>query len=235
MMEGKSKDKETLDLISKIAPLAGLLAAAITVFSDLPIFVRHIIVALLALITVLSIYAVFAQPLIKVIKKKAMAKKHRILTEKYYEKFKTLVERFRERMSEDRRDAMLGILRRLANHSPKYVNVLPDSQRFTEAIDTCHKAVGKLSITKDSFLILVGWFESIVALCNDHLIRKAVEEIRRIGQDGIPEHIREEYERCKTIYDRLLDDYTDFAKDMNKQFGQTVARDYFEVPKGLTK
>ena len=92
---------------------------------------------------------------------------------------------------------------------------------------------GKLPITKDNFGLLINWFESIVNLCNEHLIRKPVERIRTIGRDEIPEHVRENYERCKAIYNRFMDDYMDFAKDINKQFAEKVARDYFQVPKGL--
>ena len=234
-MDGKSKDKETLDIISKLAPIGGFVATAITVYSDLPILIRYIIIMLLALITCVSIYAVFGQPLINSIKNRAMAKKHRVLTQEYFKKFKTLVERFRERMYEDHHDTIPFILRQLENSNPKYVNILPHPQRFTSAVDTCHEAMGKLPVTKDNFLILVGWFESILNLCNEHLIRKPIDEIRRIGRDGVPEHLTEDYERCKAIYDRFLDDYMDFAKDMNNQFCELVARDYFEVPKGLRK
>jgi len=234
MMEGKSKDKEKLDLISKIAPLAGLLAAAITVFSDLPILLRYIIAVLLGLITVVSIYAVFGQTLIKFSKKRAMAKKHRVLTRKYFKNFNRLVDRFRERINDDHCDTIPYILKDLQNN-PKYPNILPWPQDFRSAVDVCHGAMGKLPVTKDNFLIMVGWFESIVNLCNEHLICKPVEEIRRIGQDVIPEHISEDYERCKALYDRFLDDYMDFAKEMNKKFGETVARYYFRVPKGLRK
>jgi len=232
MMDGKSKDKETLVLISKIAPLAGLVAAAITVFSDLPILLRYIIVVLLALITVVSIYAVFGQPLIKFIKKKGMAKKHRVLTKKYSKNFNRLVDRFGDLINENHCDTIPYILKDLQNN-PKYPNILPWPQDFGSAFDVCHEAMGKLPVTKDNFLILVGWFESILNLCNEHLICKPIEKIRRIGVDGITEHTREEYKRCKAIYDRFLYDYMDFAKDMNKQFAEKVARDYFQVPKGL--
>jgi len=30
-----------------------------------------------------------------------------------------------------------------------------------------------------------------------------------------------------------MDDYMDFAKDMNKQFAEKAARDFFQVPKVL--
>jgi len=124
------------------------------------------------------------------------------------------------------------ILKDLQNN-PKYPNILPWPQDFRSAFEVLHEAMGKLPRTKDNFRLLVKWFESIVNLCNEHLICKPVERIRTIGRDEIPEHVRENYERCKAIYDRFMDDYMDFAKDMNKQFAEKVARDYFQVPKGL--
>ncbi len=232
MMEAKSKDKKTVPLISKIGPLAGLLAAAITVFSNLPIMLQYIMVLLLALITFVSIYAVFGEPVIKFVKKKAMAKKHRILTKKYSENFNKLVDSFGEIINENHCDTIPHVLNNLQNN-PKYPNILPWPQDFRSAFDVLHVAMGKLPITKDNFLISVRWFESIVNLCNEHLICKPVERIRTIGREGIPEHVREDYERCKAIYDRVMDDYMDFAKDMNKQFAEKVARDFFQVPKVL--
>ncbi len=236
MMGEESRDRRIVYVASIIGALVTLLITIIAAHNHFPSLMFYSIVAvLLVLIVIVNGYGIFGQPLLKFSKKKAMAKKHRVLTQEYFKKFKKLVERFRERMYEDHCDTIPYILRSLANHNPKYANVLPFPQRFTEAIDTCHEAMGKLPATKDNFLVLVGWFESIVGLCNDHLIRKPIDEIRRIGQDGIREDIWEDYERCKALYDRFLDDYMDFAKDMNNHFGETVARAYFEVPKGLRK
>ena len=236
MMGEQSKDKRIVYTAALIGALVALLMTIIAAHSLFPPLMFYSIVAvLLLLIVIVNGYGVFGQQLIEVIRKKAIARKHRVLTQEYFKKFKTLVERFRERMYEDHHDTIPFILRQLENSNPKYVNILPHPQRFTSAVDTCHEAMGKLPVTKDNFLILVGWFESILNLCNEHLIRKPIDEIRRIGRDGVPEHLTEDYERCKAIYDRFLDDYMDFAKDMNNQFCELVARDYFEVPKGLRK
>jgi len=231
-MDRKTEDKKTVTLISKIGPLVGLLATAITVFSNLNIVIRYIMVVLLVMITVVSIYAVFGQPLIKFVKKKTMAKRHRVLIKKYSKNFDRLVDRFGELINENHCDTIVYILNNLRNNT-KYAHILPQTQEFRSAFDVLHEARGKLHITKENFMILVRWFESIVNLCNEYLICKPVEQIRTIGRDGIPEQVREDYERCKAIYDRFMDDYMDFAKDMNKQFGERVAKDYFQVPKGL--
>jgi hypothetical protein len=216
-----------------IGTLVALLITIIAAHSLFPALMFYSIVVVL--IVIVNGYGIFGQQLIEAIKRKAIAKKHHVLTQEYFKKFETLVERCRERMREDRRDAMPGMLKSLTNSNPKYVNILPYSQRFTYAIDVCHEAMGKLPVTKDNFLILLGWFESIVNLCNEHLIREPIEEIRKRGVDGIGEHIIEDYERCKALYDRFLDDYMDFAKETNNRFGEKVARDYYEVPKGLRK
>ncbi|OHB85308.1 MAG: hypothetical protein A2Z38_10875 [Planctomycetes bacterium RBG_19FT_COMBO_48_8] len=229
----ESKDK---GIVSIIVALVGLLIIIIAAHSLFPTLMFYsIVVVLLVLIVTVTVYGVFGQRLIKFSKKRAMAKKHRVLAQEYFKKFDSLVDRFRDLINEDHRDTIPFILRQLENGNTKYVNILPNPQNFKSAVDVCDGAMGKLPVTKDNFLILVGWFESIVNLCNEHLIRKPIEEIRRRGVDGIPEHISEDYERCEVIYDRFLDDYMNFAKDMNKQFAEKVARDYFEVPKGLRK
>jgi len=208
------------DIVSIIGSLCGLLAAIIRAFGNWDIIFQPGIVVLR---TVLNFFKISKQ-----------ARKQQSLVNEYFKRFDRLVDRFRERINEDHCDTIPYILKDLQNN-PKYPNILPWPQDFRSAFDVCHEAMGKLPVTKDNFLILVGWFESIVNLCNEHLICKPVERIRTIERDEIPEHVRENYERCKAIYDRFMDDYMDFAKDMNNEFGETVARAYFEVPKGLRK
>ena len=233
MMDEKSKDKKTFPMVSIIGVLVGLLIIIITAHSIFPpIMFRSIVVVLVALIVVVNGYGVFGQPVIEFVKNKRMAKKHRVLTKKYYKNFNKLVDRFGDLINENHCDTIPYILNHLQNN-PKYPNILPWPQDFRSAFEILHEAIGKLPITKDNFWLLINWFESIVNLCNEHLICKPVERIRTIGRDGIPEHVREGYERCKAIYDRFMDDYMDFAKDVNKQYTEKVARDYFQVPKGL--
>ena len=235
-MGEKSKDKGIVYMATIIVALIGLLITIIAAHSLFaPLMFESIVGVLVVLIVTVTVYGVFGQRLIKFSKKRALAKKHRVLAQEYFKKFDRLVDRFRDLINEDHRDTIPFILRQLENGNPKYVNILPHPQNFKSAVDVCDGAKGKLPVTKDNFLILVGWFESIVNLCNEHLIRKPIEEIRRRGVDGIPEHISEDYGRCEVIYDRFLDDYMDFAKDMNNKFGETVARAYFEVPKGIRK
>lgn len=233
MMKAKSKDKKTVPLISKIGPLAGLLIIIIAAHSLFPtIMFQSIVVVLIALIVFVNGYEVFGQSVIEFVKKKRMAKKHRILTKKYYEKFNKIVDRFVELIKEDRSDTILYILNKLQSNT-KYAAILTSNQDFRRAFEVFYGSMGKLPRTKENFLILVRWFESIVNLCNEHLICRPVEQIRTIGREGVPEQAREDYERCKAIYDRFMDNYMDFAKDVNKQFAENVARDYFQVPKGL--
>ena len=232
----ESRDKRIVYMASIIIALVGLLITIISknsLFSQL--MFRSIVVVFVVLIVTVTVYGIFWQPLIKFVKKKSMAKKHRVLAQEYFKKFDRLVDRSRDLINEDHHDTIPFIIRQLENGNPKYVNILPHPQDFKSAVDTCRWAMGKLHVTKDNFLVLLGWFESVMNLCNELLIRKPIEEIRKIGVDEIREDIIENYERCKAIYDRFLDDYMDFAKDMNNKFGERVARDYFEVPKGLRK
>jgi len=233
MIDEKSKDKKTLTMVSIIGALVGLLIIIIAAHSLFPTIMFHsIVVVLIALIVVVNGYEVFGQSIIEFVKKKRMAKKHRILTKKYSENFNKIVDRFVELIKEDHSNTILYILNKLRSNT-KYAAILPSNQGFRRAFDVFYESMGKLSRTKENFLILVRWFESIVNLCNEHLICRPVERIRTIGREGIPEQVREDYERCKAIYDRFMDDYMEFAKDMNKQFAENVARDYFQVPKGL--
>ena len=67
-------------------------------------------------------------------------------------------------------------------------------------------------------------------------ICKAVDQIRNILRQRvaeIPEDIKEEYRQHKVAYDKFILEYMDFAKEVNKDFGKKVAREWFEMPKGL--
>ncbi len=233
MTDEEPKGKRIVYIATIVVALVGLLMVIIRARSIFPqIMFQSIVVVLVALIVVVNGYGIFGQSLIKFVKKKALAQKHRVLTKKYSKNFNRLVDRFGELIKENHTDTILYILNSLRSNT-KYAAILPSHQGFRRSFDVFYGSMGKLPITKDNFLILVRWFESIVNLCNEHLICKPVEQIRTIGRDEVPEQVREDYERCKAIYDRFIDDYMDFAKDMNKQFAEKVARDYFQVPKGL--
>ena len=227
------KIKELAYTVSIIGALAGLLIVVITAHSLFPaVMFRSIVVALVVLIVIVNGYGVFGESLINFLKKLVLARKHLALTKKYFVDFDKLIDRFGQLIIVNHCDTIPYVLNDLQN-TGKYPNILPWPQDFTSAFDVFNEARGKLPRTKENFSLLVKWFESIVDICNGHLISKPVERIRTMGRDGIPEHIRENYARCKAIYDRFMDDYMDFAKGMNKQFAERVARVYFQVPKEL--
>lgn len=79
-------------------------------------------------------------------------------------------------------------------------------------------------------------FECLLNSYNRLHIRKAVEQIRNILRQRvaeIPEDIKEEYRQHKVAYDKFILEYMDFAKGINKDFGKKVAREWFDMPKGL--
>lgn len=233
MTDEKSKDKRIVYTVSIICALVGLLIVVITAHSLFPpVMFQSIVAVLVVLIVFVNGYEVFGEWFINFLKKLGLARKHLALTKKYFGDFDKLVDRFGQLIIVNHCDTIVYILKNLGNN-PKYAHILPWPQNFRSVFDVFYEAKGKLPITKENFLLLVKWFESIVNLCNEHLICKPVERIRTIGRDEIPEQVREEYERCKAIYDRFIDDYMDFAKDMNKQFAEKVAREYFQVPKEL--
>lgn len=235
MADEKSKDKRMVPVapIMIILSLAGLLIVVIKARSIfLPIMFRSIVIVLLVLIIIVNGYWVFGQSLITLFKRIRMARKHRALTKKYFHELDRFVDRFGELININHCDTIPYVLNHLQSDA-KYANILSSPHGFKNAFDVFYAAIGKLSRTTGNFLLLVKWFESIVNLCNEHLICKPVEKIRLLGRDGVPERIREDYKRCKGIYDKFILEYMDFAKGVNKDSGQKVAREYFETPKDL--
>ena len=98
----------------------------------------------------------------------------------------------------------------------------------------CYKErLKRFDRTKEDFSLLVNEFDSILDIYNVHCICNPVREIRIIGRDKADERVKEEYKKQKGAYERFIGNYTDFGKTLNKEFGERIFREYFEMPEEL--
>lgn len=236
MTDQKSKGKGIGYMVSIIGVLAGLLIVIITAHSLFPpIMFRSIVVVLVVLIVVVNGYGFFGEPFIRLSKKMIMAKKHHSLARKYFRELGRFADRFGELIKIDYCDTIPHVLKDLQSNSKdtRFRQILASTDDFENAFGVFSNAMGTLPITKENLSLIIKWFESIVNLCNEHLICKPVKQIKEIGSEGIAVNIKSNYTDCRNVYNKFILEYMDFAKDMNKHFGEKIARDYFRKPEEL--
>ena len=225
MNTGESEDKKIKYMISTISPFVGLLAAIITAFTNLPAVIKTVLIILLSVITLVSVYVVCMPFFIKCIK----TVKHYSLAKRYFSEFEKLVDRFGKLIEENHCDSMVYVLKDLQNKA-MLNGILPFPSDFIQTFNTFVDSTKKIPIRKPNFLIMLAWFECVISLTNKYLICNPAKEFKKIDKGIIPNNCKEKYEECKLTYDRLLDDYENFARDLNKRFGERIARVYFEKP-----
>ena len=232
----KSKGKGIGHMVSIIGILAGLLIVIITAHNLFPpIMFRSIVVVLVLLIVVVNGYGVFGEPFIRLSKKMIMARRHHFLAKKYFKEFGRFADRFGELIRIDYCDTIPHVLKDLQSNSndKRFRQILASTDDFENAFGVFSNAMGTLPINKENLSLLIKWFESIMNLCNEHLIYKPVKQIKEIGSEGIVVNIKSNYTDCRNAYNKFILEYMDFAKEMNKHFDEKIAREYFRKPEEL--
>lgn len=234
-MESQAKESKLSHTVAIIAPLAGLIATIIATRSDVPLLLKGSMVVLLVIILIISLYEVLLKPLLYHCKRRVEEKKQTILAKKYSPPFKRFVDRFADLTNIDHCDTILYFLNQVQQKicKPKFENILPSPFAFRRIFEVFNDAAENLPTSKENFFLLIKWFESIFNLYNEHLICKPIDEMRKSGTVEIPDYTKENYKKCKFGYDKFIVEYMDFAKEINKDFGDRVARDYFQRPKEL--
>ncbi len=225
----ESKDKKREYLVSAIGPLVGLLTTIITAFTNLPTSFKWTLIILLITVTLLSIYVVFVPIFTRGVRKLNDIIKHRSIIKKHFVEFEKLVDRFGQLINENRCDSIVHSLQELQNKSMLGGN-LPFPSDFHNAYDVFICSMRKLPLKKRNFLLILRWYESIVNLTNKYLICSPVKEIQRINKGIVPQNCKNEYEECRLTYVRLLENYEEFARYLNKRLGDNIAREYFDRP-----
>lgn len=233
MTDEKSKDKRIVAVASIIVPLAVLLVSTITTRGNLSITLQHIMVVALVFLVLTNLYLVLGEPFIRFFKKMVVSMKDHYVIKKDFKKFSRFADRLEELFESRRTDNIPYALSNLQMNCQEFQDITPSLDDFRDLFVVFRDAVPKLRRNKKYFVVLIRWFESIVSVYNKCLVCKPVERVRRIPIDKVPAHIRELYTECKAVYDRFIQDYTIFAREVNAEFGEKIARDSFQIPKGL--
>jgi hypothetical protein len=83
---------------------------------------------------------------------------------------------------------------------------------------------------KTRFVLEVDYFQYILSMY-ESMIKDFTDVCRTIKQTDLLEGVRKEYLSFASDLDYFFKKYSDFGKEANKEFGETIFRTYFEIPK----
>lgn len=224
------KESKLVPLATIIGALAGILIIIVAAHASFPVYLYYtaVIFLLLAIFSLLF-YGFLAHPIYNFIKKRREIRKHNALARKNFDEFKDFTDRFGELVEPNRGDNIPHALRDL-NSSQEFRNIsVLSTQDIHNLFYHFKERLKCFDRTKEDFTLLVKEFDTILNMYNKFCLCKPVEEIRRIGRDKVNERTKEDYKRHKGVYERFIGNYTDFGKKLNKEFGERIFRDYFEM------
>ncbi|MCK4398153.1 MAG: hypothetical protein KAV25_04105 [Methanophagales archaeon] len=228
------KESKLVPLATIIGALAGILIIIVAAHASFPVYLYYTaVISLLVAIFSLLAHEFLAPPIYDFIKKRREIRKHNALARKYFDTFKDFTDGFGELVEPNRCDNIPYALRDLSS-SQEFRNIsFLSTQDIHNFFYNFEKRLKRFDGIKEDFSLIVKEFDTIMNMYNKFCICEPIKEIKRIGQDKINEHIKEDYRRHKRAYERFIGNYTDFGKKLNKEFGERIFRDYFEMPEEL--
>ena len=230
----REKESKLVPIVVIISALAGVLITIVTLRTSFP--VPYYVAAILLLLAIFSIliYGFLAHPICNFINKKRETKKYNALARKYFDKFELFTERFGELLWQSRTVNIPDALRD-SQSSQEFRQVFYLSadvifNHFRDLLDCFKERRKRFDRTKEDFILLVNEFDIILNMYNEFYLCKPVKEIRGIGRDKFKESFKEDYKKFKGAYERFIGNYTDFEKELNKEFDKMIFREYFEMP-----
>lgn len=227
------KESKLVPLATIIGALAGILIIIVAARASFPVYLYYTaVIFLLVAIFSLLIYGFLAHPIYNFIKKRRETRKHNALARKYFGEFKDFTDRFGEFIQSDIN--IPHILDELCSQEEFRSISLFQTNEIRNLFYLFEERLKRFNGTEEDFSLLVEEFDTILKIYNKYCVCKPVEEVRIIGRDKVNERIKEEYIRHKTKYERFVDDYIEFGKRINKDFGgKRVFRTHFKTPKEL--
>jgi len=238
---GVKKEKE-IEKESKLVPLAAIIGTLATILivvmtvarASFPVYLYYgVVISLFVAIFALLIFGFLAHPIYGFFKKRREVRKHNALARKYFDEFTHFTERFGEFLDQGRSDNIPYALRDLKSTQEFKQVFYLSTNDFYNLFNCYKKRLERFNRTKEDFSLLVNEFDSVLDIYNSHCICEPVREIRLIGRDKVKERIKEDYKKQKGVYERFIGNYTDFGKKLNKEFGERIFRDHFEIPEEL--
>lgn len=227
------KESKLGPIAAIIVTLGGIFITIVTLHASFP--VPYYVAANLLLLAIFSLlfYGFLAHPVYNFIKKRGEIRKHNALARKYFDEFAHFTDRFGEFLDQTKDENIPDALKELWNNEAfRCVSFLSTADFYN--LFKCYKErLKRFGRTKEDFALLVNEFGTILNMYNEFCVCKPVKEIRAIGREKVEERTKEDYRKQKGAYERFIWDYIGFVKKLNKEFGERIFRDYFELPEEL--
>jgi len=237
MNDAPTKQDRVGPVVSVLAPLLSLVAVLVAAYGDLDPPVQRYVLISLAIIAASSVYAVVGRRCIAGVKRAAQAIRHRYLVWEFMGTLESFVERLDTFCDRNHCDNIPYVLR---DHTQSWQRPFTDEsalERLRELVGMLQHAISSLPRNKKHFSLFVGLFGWILAIYNRQFVcLPASEMLRRLPQQSEGderlkcERLRQEYQKVKNGYVMFLEGYRDFAREINRAFGENIAPHYFERP-----
>ena len=231
------KESKLGTLAAAIVALATIFGTIVTARSYFPVYLYYVIIVVIFLLVIVSsllTYRLLGPPIHDFIKKRREIRTHKALAIKYFDKFELLTEMFSGLLWQSKTVNIPDALRD-SQSSQEFRQVFYLSadvifNHFRDLLDCFKERRKRFDRTKEDFILLVNEFDIILNMYNEFYLCKPVKEIRGIGRDKFKESFKEDYKKFKGAYERFIGNYTYFEKELNKEFGKMIFREYFEMP-----
>ena len=242
MNESESKNEKTKNIkLKKIATISTIPASTITIITGVLSWRDYIpdvlfkLFLTLTILIILFLLVYFFVTLLhqRVLKKWREARKNNALVKKYFDDFELLCDRLGDLLKDNRIDNIPYVFTNLRNMPPEFY--YPRSLIYDLANLIAVLKEGMKNVLRSDFRLLIKCFESILRIYNSQLVLQPFRQIRNLYRDKLTEYERDTYEKSRENYVRFLQDYMNFAKAINKGYGEKIAQDYSEQPGKLEK
>jgi len=242
MNESESKGKRDKDIILKrLAVVITITASGITIVAGILTIGDYVskslfnlfLVLTLLIILLLLMYSLVAFLFTRVLLKWKEVRKNKLIVKRYFDEFAGFSDRLGELLRDSRCDNVPYVFTHLRTMPPELNYPRSLIYDLASLLAVFKEAMEK--VDRMDFRLLIKWFNLILRMYNGQLVIQPFRQIRNLYKERLTEHDRESYEKSRENYIRFLQDYMNFARAINKDFGENVAYDYFEPPGRLEK
>lgn len=240
MDESESKrDKDVI--LKRVAAVSAIVASLITIITKVLSIVGYVpqvlfkafLILTLLIILVWIIYVSMAPFFTRALRKWKKVRKNKFIFKRYFDDFELLCDRLGDLLKDNRIDNIPYVYINFRSIPPQFN--YPRSLIYDLANLLAVLKEGMKNVLRSDFRLLIKCFESVLRMYNSQLVLQPFQQIRNLYRDKLTEYERDTYEKSRENYVRFLQDYMNFAKAINKGYGEKIAQDYFEQPGKLEK
>jgi hypothetical protein len=233
-----SKHDRSGQIVALLGPLIGLFTVILAKSADLG--TRAWIP--LTIIAAVSIYVVFGQTSVGVVRKAGKAIRHYYLVPSYLGDLEGLVKRLKRLCDHSYSDNIPYVLRDYQGLWGSSCRESPAAGYLIGLVDTLLFALSGSRRTKMNLVLSLRWFQLVLNMYDQLCVCEPVREINNHVEQGLEEGKKLRYERLRREYNKtlrgyaaFLEDWAKLVRDMNVAFGETLAGEYFARPEELSE